>query len=410
MKGREEVPRAPKRGCRGGGCPAEPSTPASTAFPSSLDGFCHDSAWPRVIYSSLGTESKVLERIPQILVSAVHPLPKVFPAVGGQDRLEELLALHTLLPAHPTACPAPSPTRVAGEQSPPKAKSCSTLQEWATGAGQAKDSHEVSPGTPEHPSPVPDQGCVYIRQSQRLLGFPKYLHQHHPLQWGDHKLGELAETCQAHRTWGAAGAQPPLSPHPPQPHNLAEGAQKGLSGHGMVLWDPGTLTQPHPCPLHGPGPSPSPALPGPCTGQGLSPDCLFPQLWGHRASWRQGSTPLTPRKVRGFPGSEKKNRNWQWATAARRTPMWSCSAVEPMGPGPQNSHLCPHFLRLSVLQGPAAREGLFLEKPGCFPGTLLLYRDKQTRTQLSHIPRHRTAPVLPDQHHFRFIPVLGFPV
>lgn len=116
MKGRQEAPKAPKRGCRGGGCPAEPSTPASTAFPSSLNGFCHDSAWPRVIYSSLGPESKVLEPIPQILVSAVRPLPEVFPAVGGQDRLEEL---HTLLPAHPTACAAPSPTRVA-EQFPPE--------------------------------------------------------------------------------------------------------------------------------------------------------------------------------------------------------------------------------------------------------------------------------------------------
>lgn len=168
-----------------------------------------------------------------------------------------------------------------------------TLQELATGVGQAKDSYGVSPGTPKHPTPAPYWGCGCIRQSLRLLAFPKYLHQHHPIQWGGHKPGEPAEMCQARGTWGTDSPPVPSPSTAPWP---GWGAQKGLSRHGMVLWDPGT-----PAWLQ-----PSPALPGSCTGQGLSPGCLFPQLQGHRASWRHGSRALTPRKVGGFPGSGKK--------------------------------------------------------------------------------------------------------
>lgn len=229
------------------------------------------------------------------------------------------------------------------------------------------------------PSPVPHWGCRCIRQSQRLLGFHKYLHQPCPLQWGGHKLEEKADTCQTCVSAGA-GPSPSVAPQPSQ--GGTEGFIQAWDGF-VGPWHPSTV------------PSLSPAWPQHCQDPAQGRVC--PLVASSRSSGGTGPAGGTapqpsPHGKSGDFQALGKNRKRQWVTAARHTPKWSCCAAEPMasgpqnfhlcphflrvgvlqGPAPQNSHFCPHFLTLAVLQGPAAWEGLFLERPGCFPGTLLL--------------------------------------
>lgn len=130
----------------------------------------------------------------------------------------------------------------------------------------------------------------------------------------------------------------------------------------------------------------------------------------------QGSSLLTPAESQGISRLWEKNRNRLRVAAARLTP----TQPRLVGAAPQRSReqslqdqgpRTPVFDPVSLVppRDPTAQEGLFLGKPGHFPGTSLPYKGRSVSTQLSPVPRtshfsssHPTSaapalPVLPPQ-------------
>lgn len=178
-----------------------------------------------------------------------------------------------------------------------------------------------------------------------------------------------------------------------------------LRGHRRVCWHMRWFLSAQHGPCQVPSlppacPQPSTALPGSCTGQGLSPGCLFPQLRGHRASWQHGSTPLTPRKVRGFPGSGKKQE------LAAGDSSWAHPEVELFCSKARGIR-APKLPSLSPFPDTAClrvTSSLGRAVPGearLFSRNIASAQGQTDQTQLktcphtSHQCRHRTAPVLP---------------
>lgn len=125
-----------------------------------------------------------------------------------------------------------------------------------------------------------------------------------------------------------------------------------LRGHRRVCWDMRWFCQPsmaparsHPCPLH----APSPALHCQDPAQGrVCPLAVSSRSSGGTGPAGSMAPHPSPHGKSGDFQALGKNRNWQRVTAAGHTPKWSRSVAKLVGSGPQNSHLCPHFLILHV--------------------------------------------------------------